>query len=68
MTLHVRPEARSDLLLAAQWYETRETGLGPALVAEVDADLLRIEQGPHRYALRYRHLWSVASLMPSITG
>jgi plasmid stabilization system protein ParE len=56
MTLRVRPEAHADILEAAQWYEERQQGLGIAFVHEVDRALLRIDQGPERYAISYRNL------------
>ena len=49
MTLRVRPEARADILDATHWYEGRQGGLGSHLVAEIDAVLRRIEQGPKRF-------------------
>jgi len=56
MILRVRPEARSDILEAARWYEEQQAGMGEALVAEVDAVLHRIERGPLRFRVAYRSL------------
>ena len=56
MTPHIRPEARADILEAAQWYEERQEGLGVAFVAEVDRSVSLIAQGPERYAVAYRTL------------
>jgi plasmid stabilization system protein ParE len=49
MSLRVRPDARDDILDAAQWYEEREPGLGAEFVAEIDAVFHRIAQGPDRF-------------------
>ncbi|MEO0810939.1 MAG: type II toxin-antitoxin system RelE/ParE family toxin [Pseudomonadota bacterium] len=54
MSLSVLAEARGDILAAACWYESRELGLGEALVEEIDATLLRIEAGPERFPVMYR--------------
>jgi hypothetical protein len=54
MTLIVRPEVHEDILQGAQWYESREPGLGVDFVNEVDAAIARILAGPTRYAKAYR--------------
>ncbi|MDZ4842791.1 MAG: type II toxin-antitoxin system RelE/ParE family toxin [Hyphomicrobium aestuarii] len=56
MTLRIRPEARVDLLDAVRWYEDRETGLGAALVSEIDAVFHRVALGPSRFRTAYRGL------------
>ena len=56
MTVHLRPEARRDILEAANWYQDRDTGLGLALIAEIEAVFLRIEQGPLRFPVAHRQL------------
>jgi len=55
MTLRVRPEARVDILDAAQWYEARETGLGLAFVDEVEAVFQRLHARPDDYPTAHRH-------------
>ena len=54
MNLSVLAEAREDILAAARWYETREPGLGAALVEEIDTALSRISAGPELFPLMYR--------------
>jgi len=49
MSLRVHPEAEGDILSAAGWYEERGPGLGAEFIAEIDAVLGRIAQGPHRF-------------------
>jgi hypothetical protein len=39
--LIVRPEAESDITEAALWYESRESGLGLELIAEIRAAIGR---------------------------
>ena len=56
MTLRLRPEAQSDMLEAAHWYEDREPGLGSVLIAAIDDALVRIEAGPLRYPKRHKRL------------
>lgn len=56
MTFWVRPEARADVLEAAQWYEDQQPGLGEKLVAAVDDIFSRIEAGPMRYPRRHKQL------------
>jgi len=43
------PEARDDLLQAAQWYEARRSGLGQALVAAVERAIATIREAPERW-------------------
>ena len=56
MTLRIRPEAGLDIVEAARWYESREPGLGLALVAELQIVLDRIIAGPERYQRAYGRL------------
>lgn len=49
MTLRLRPEAISDIIDAARWYEERQPGLGAAFVEEVDRLLVRVADAPFRY-------------------
>lgn len=44
----VRPEARLEVLEAANWYADRSAGLGGEFVRVVDAALAQIERSPLR--------------------
>ncbi len=56
MTLLVRPEAKQDVVEAAQWYDSKKIGLGVEFVDEIDAALDRVARGPKMYAAVYRDL------------
>jgi plasmid stabilization system protein ParE len=49
--MHYRfsPEARVDLLAAADFYETRRAGLGSEFAAEVESALARVLEAPRRW-------------------
>lgn len=52
--LIIRPEAETDILEAAAWYEARERGLGLSFKSEIHAALQRTLQSPFSY-LRLRN-------------
>lgn len=56
MIVLVRPEAKHDILEAAQWYEERRQGLGAEFVRAVDIVLGCIEERPERFLKAYRGL------------
>ena len=56
MTLLVRPEARHDILEAAEWYDGQQPGLGQHFVAIVEQSFLRIAAGPERFTRAHRGL------------
>ena len=56
MTLRVTEEALSDIGEASLWYDAQQSGLGSRIILEIDATLLRIEDGPLRYPVFYRGL------------
>ena len=41
----IEPEAEREIADAMDWYEARDTGLGAALLSEVDSVLSRLESG-----------------------
>lgn len=47
--LIIRPEAETDILEAAAWYEAHESGLGLAFTSETYAALQRALQSPSSY-------------------
>lgn len=50
-TLRVLPEAEEELAEAAEWYESKRTGLGVDLVAIVDRAFDELLDAPLSYAL-----------------
>jgi plasmid stabilization system protein ParE len=44
--IHVAPEAETELVAAAQWYESKRPGLGVEFVAAIDAAFDRIRESP----------------------
>lgn len=49
MLLELHPDAKLDVLEAADWYDARATGLGEDLVAEFEATLVTILEAPHTW-------------------
>ena len=52
--LVVRPEAESDIVEAALWYEEQRSGLGFEFIAEVRATVDRVAETPTAYRLMRR--------------
>lgn len=52
--IEFRPAAAADLEEAADWYETKESGLGTKFLDAVRSTLESIAENPNRYALLYR--------------
>ena len=50
MLLELHPDAKLDVLEAADWYDARAPGLGDDLIAEFEATLSTILEAPHTYA------------------
>lgn len=44
--LRILPEAEAEILRAANWYESRRTGLGVDFIAAIDHALTRIAKHP----------------------
>ena len=49
--LIIRPEAETDIVEAAIWYEGRERGLGLEVTSEIHAAMARATQNPLAYLL-----------------
>ena len=49
--LIIRPEAETDFVEAAIWYEGRERGLGLEVTSEIHAAMARATQNPLAYLL-----------------
>ena len=47
MQLVIHPDAQSEIIEAADWYDQHSAGLGDDLMAEVDAALETIMERPH---------------------
>jgi hypothetical protein len=47
----VRPEAQTEIREAAQWYESREVGLGIRFVGELRSALVHIADNPLRFPI-----------------
>lgn len=47
----VRPEAQTDIREAAQWYESRESGLGPRFVDRIRNTLQQVADHPLRFPI-----------------
>jgi toxin ParE1/3/4 len=50
MKLRIEAEAEAELRDAASWYESRRTGLGLEMLAEVDEGIERIRRTPFQFA------------------
>jgi toxin ParE1/3/4 len=50
MKLRIDAEAQAELQEAVLWYESRRTGLGLELLAEVDEGIERIRKTPFQFA------------------
>lgn len=53
--LIIRPEAESDIIDAAVWYESREAGLGFEVSAEIRAAIKRAVEYPRAHMLLRKH-------------
>jgi len=53
--LIIRPEAESDIIDAAVWYESREAGLGFEVAAEIRAAIKRAVEYPMAHMLLRKH-------------
>lgn len=60
MQLVLHPEARVDIVEAADWYEARAPGLGVDLIAEVEAALVSVAEAPRSWPV-----WPGAPPLPS---
>jgi plasmid stabilization system protein ParE len=49
MNLRILPEAEAEILAAAQWYESRRSGLSELFLAAVDDAIQAIQRSPKRY-------------------
>jgi plasmid stabilization system protein ParE len=47
--LEILPRAEDEVAQAEDWYEARRSGLGSRFLAEVEAALERIADGPERF-------------------
>jgi plasmid stabilization system protein ParE len=52
--LVVRRQAKTDIRLAARWYERQRAGLGRTFVQEIDALLERVRLNPMEHQVVYR--------------
>lgn len=50
MLLELHPDAKLDVLEAADWYDARAPGLGDDLIAEFEASLATIVEAPDTWA------------------
>jgi len=65
--LIIRPEAESDVLHAAEWYESRLDGLGADFLDQVNRLLDSIRRNPRQFKVRYeKHSlrWGLVSRFP----
>jgi plasmid stabilization system protein ParE len=53
--LIIRPEAESDIIDAAVWYENREVSLGLEIAGEVHAAIKRAVEHPRAHPLLRKH-------------
>ena len=60
--LIIRPEAETDIVEAAIWYEGRERGLGLEVTSEIHAAMARATQNPLAYLLLRERPHVVGSL------
>ncbi len=49
-------EVRNDILIAKQWYDEQQEGLGERFVSSVKKTLFDILKMPSAYAVRYRNV------------
>ena len=52
-TVIILPAAKNDVKEAAEWYESKQTGLGKRFVFHVRKKIKRIKQSPLMYVTRY---------------
>jgi len=50
------PNAEADLLEAALWYESQQTGLGEKFIKKVESYFLRIQNHPFHFPLKKGNL------------
>jgi plasmid stabilization system protein ParE len=65
--LDARPEVSTDILEAADWYESRQPGLGADLVREVRQTIRSLRVNPLLYRIRharYRVRWVLLHRFP----
>lgn len=53
--LIIRPEAESDIIDAAVWYESRDAGLGFEVMVEIRAAITRAVDHPRAHMLLRKH-------------
>ena len=49
-SVNVRPQAAEDIAEAYAWYESQQSGLGSKFLDAVETAIVRIADGPKRYA------------------
>jgi plasmid stabilization system protein ParE len=54
-TVHIRPEAETDLEEAASWYEKQCRGLGDKFLDEVQGILKILSENPYLYAVTHKN-------------
>ena len=57
----IEPQASSDIMEAAEWYETQLTGLGVEFVLEVNRAIDKVQENPRLYYQVYRGVRRVLS-------
>jgi plasmid stabilization system protein ParE len=50
------PLARSEVVDAYDWYESRHSGLGSRFLEEVGAIVLRVEENPHQFPVVFQDI------------
>jgi len=54
MTVRILPEADADVIAAADWYESRQHGLGDRFIDRHQATLAQIDKHPDAWPLLYK--------------
>ena len=57
----IEPQASSDIMEAAEWYETQLIGLGVEFVLEVNRAIEKVQENPRFYYQVYRGVRRVLS-------
>jgi len=55
MIYHLSPNAETDLIESALWYESRQSGLGKKFMQQAELYFLRIQNNPFHFPVKKRN-------------
>jgi toxin ParE1/3/4 len=63
--LHISSRAEADIAAAYDWYQARRAGLGTEFVATVEAVIMRVQDSPQLFRIRWgRHRLAMMPRFP----